>query len=90
MPSFNMIFHSKIWQQLRWDLDNNRDKQQPQVINDSQAYSPVLTELLQKEAMGSTGQSHSTNHQKQYWWKNIFWELIYKCLEPSTAEVLSS
>lgn len=85
MPSFNMIFHSKIWQQLRWDLDNNRDKQQPQVTNDSQAYSPVLTEFLQKEATGSTGESHSTNHQKQYWWKNIFWELIYKCLEPSTA-----
>lgn len=52
MPSSNMIFHSKIWQQLRWEPDNNRDKQQPQVINDSQAYSPVLTEFLQKRGNG--------------------------------------
>lgn len=64
MPSFYMILHSKIWQQLRRDLDKSRDKEQPQVITDSQAYSPVLTVSLQKEAMGSKGESHSTNHQK--------------------------
>lgn len=52
MPSFYMILHSKIWQWLRWDLDNSRDKDQTQVIDDSQACSPVLTVLLQKEAMG--------------------------------------
>lgn len=64
MPSFYMILHSKIWQRLRGDLDNSRDKEQSQVINDSQAYSPVLTVLLQKEAMGSKGESRSTNYQK--------------------------
>lgn len=64
MPSFYMILHSKIWQRLRGDLDNSRDKEQSQVINDSQAYSPVLTVLLQKEAMGSKGENRSTNYQK--------------------------
>lgn len=72
MPSFYMILHSKIWQQLRWDPDNSRDKDQTQVTNDSQAYSPVLTVLLQKEAMGSKGESCSTNNQKWYWWKTSF------------------
>lgn len=52
MPSFYMILHSKIWQRLRGDLDNSRDKEQSQVINDSQAYSPVLTVLLAERSNG--------------------------------------
>lgn len=88
MPSFYMILHSKIWQRLRWDPDNH--KEQPEVINASQAYSPLLTVFLQKEAMGNKGKSSSTSHQKLYWWKSSFWELIYKCLELPIAEVLAN
>lgn len=64
--------------------------EEPQVTNDSQEYSPVLTAFLQKGAIGSKGERHGTNRHKWYWWKNIFWELIYKCLELPIAEILAN
>lgn len=88
MPSFYKILHSKIWQWLREDPDNSRDR----AVSGNQWQSSIQPSsvFLQKEAMGSQGESHSTNPQKWYWWKNIFRELIYKCLELPIAEVLSS